>query len=206
MRLLAPLIRHHAIGLALTLWWASWWLCASAQATVVIDSPHFSQSILPQISYFEDTDNVFEPASFQDPVLLQQFTPARTSILRFGFTRSTVWLRLQIDNQQSESVRALLYVTRPNIGLMRVYRFTPDGPRLVGEAGSMTDHIFAGAQHRTPLIALPIEAPGQHDFLVEMRADHYLNFSLHLATPSAFYQQQYRHQTIIGIGAGIVFV
>lgn len=206
MRLFAPLIRHQAIGLALTLLWAWWLSCTSAYATVVIDSPHFHQSILPQISYFEDNDNVFEPDSFNDPVLLQQFTPARTPILRFGFTRSTVWLRLQIDNRQNEARNALLYVTRPNIGLMRVYRFTADGLQPVGEAGSMTDHIFDRAEHRAPLLSLPLPAPGQYDFLVQMRSDHYLNFSLQLATPSAFYQEQYQHQTLVGIGAGIILV
>jgi two-component system, sensor histidine kinase RetS len=198
--------RRNAIGLVLLLWAALWIVCAPARATVVLESPQFNLSILPQISYFEDDNNIFEPASFQDPALIQQFTPARSNILRFGFTRSTLWLRMQVDNRQKDSKNALLYLTRPNIGLMRVYQLTPDGPHLLGEAGSMTRHIFADLRHRAPVVTLPLPNTGLYEYLIEMRADHYLNFSLHLANPAQFYQANYQQQMIAGLGVGIILV
>ena len=201
------LTRCNATGLALMLLAVTLCLLSGqARSTVVLDSPQFNLSVLPQLSYFEDESSVYTPDSFLDPSLIQQFTPARTSILRFGFTRSTLWLRMQIDNRQNQSKNALLYLTRPNVGLVRVYQFTPDGPRLLGEAGSMTRDIYARLRHRAPVITLPLPDTGLYEYLIEMRADHYLNFSLHLANPAQFYQEQHQQQIIAGLGAGIVVV
>ncbi len=193
-----------AIGLALTLLWAVLLCCTPVNATVVLNSPQYDLSVLPQLTYFEDDNNKFKPADFEDPALLQQFTPARNEILRLGFTHSTLWLRMQIDNRQAETHNALLYLTRPNIGLLRVYQLTPDGPTLLGEAGTMTPHIFAGIRHRAPVVALPLAEQGIQEYLIEIRSDHYLNFSLHLASPSQFYQHQYQLQLLFGVGVGVV--
>ena len=107
--------------------------CGRANAGVTLDSPHFNLSILPDLSYFVDDGNRFTARDFTDPALQQQFTPARTPILRLGYTSSTLWLRLQLDNEQDQARSALLYLTRPNIGLMRVYRMNGNQVSLVGE-------------------------------------------------------------------------
>ncbi len=204
MRLIALLSRT-ATGLALTVLCCWLWLAAQpASASVVLESPHFNLSIVPSLSYFEDDDSIFEPQSFTDPALIQQFTPARTSILRFGYTRSTVWLRLQVDNRLGSARNALLFLSRPNIGLMDVYRFTPLGLLPLGAAGSQTPGVYGDIRHRAPVVDLPL-APGPGNvFLIRMRSDQYLNFSLHLADPVSFYQEQQLEQLVIGVGAGIV--
>ena len=198
--------QRNATGLASLLLWAALLLCTPARATVILDSPRFDLSILPQMSYFEDDGSAFTPDSFQNPALLQQFTPARSNILRFGFTRSTLWLRLQIDNRQRDLYRALLYLPRPAIGLMRVYQLGSDGPQLLGEAGTMTDRIFADINHRAPAISLPLNHTGLQEYLIEMRSDHYVSFSLYLADPNQFYQQQSWLQLGTGMAAGILLL
>lgn len=204
MRFHFPL-RSHATGLALLLLWLTI-LCTPARATVVLDSPRFDLSILPLVSYFEDEDSLFEPASFQDPALIQQFTPVRGNILRFGFTRSTLWLRVQLDNRQSVTRSAMLYLTRPSLGLMRVYQLTAQGPRLLGTAGSMTPKVFADLPYRAPLVTLPLTETGLHEYLIEVRSDHFISFALHLSDPARFYLTQFHEFLLAGVLAGILIV
>ena len=181
-------------------------LWSPARADVTLQSPQFNLSILPRLSYLLDDSNQIKPASFSDPALFQQFTPARTPILRFGYTRATLWLHLQLNNRQDQTRTALLYLTRPNIGLMRVYRYNAGKLTEVGEAGTMTPHIFSGIHHRSPLVPLTLEPGTEQDYLIEMRSDQYMNFSLHLADPASFYQEQYAQQLLYGVSGGIVFM
>lgn len=177
-----------------------------AWASVTLTEPHFKLSLLTSVSYFEDSDNAFEPDSFADPALIRQFTPARTPILRFGYTDSTLWLRLQIDNRQEATRNALLYLTRPNIGLVEVYQLAPAGVLPLGKAGSQTRAVHGDIHHRTPVIALPLAPHQTSEYLIRMRSDQYLNFSLQLADPASFYQEQQVQELITGIASGIVLM
>ena len=97
----------------------------SGLATIAITSPSYDFNITQNISYFEDTEQQYRADDFLDPHLRQQFTPTRAPVLRLGYTDSTLWLRVQVENQTARSTNALVYINQPNIGYLAIYESTP---------------------------------------------------------------------------------
>ena len=172
------------------------------RAAVVIDSPSFHFLITQNISYFEDTENQYQPEDFADERLLQQFTPARTPVLRLGYTDSTLWLKIQIDNQLPQPINPLIYVTQPNIGFLAIHELTDQGMKKIESVGSMTDHVHGFVRHRAPVLRL-FMMPGQHsDYLIEVRSRQYMSMVLNVSDPGTFYQTQFKQQLFTGLALG----
>ncbi|RLU03821.1 MAG: hybrid sensor histidine kinase/response regulator [Ketobacter sp.] len=172
------------------------------RAAVVIDSPSFHFLITQNISYFEDTENQYQAEDFADERLLQQFTPTRTPVLRLGYTDSTLWLRVQIENQLSHPTNALIYVSQPNIGFLAVHELTADGMQLVESVGSMTEHIHGFVRHRAPVLRLFMKPGQRSDYLIEVRSRQYMSMVLNISDPGTFYQTQFKQQLFTGLALG----
>ncbi|MBA54450.1 MAG: hypothetical protein CMK89_08350 [Pseudomonadales bacterium] len=172
------------------------------RAAVVIDSPSFHFLITQNISYFEDTENQYHAEDFADERLLQQFTPTRTPVLRLGYTDSTLWLRVQIENQLSHPTNALIYVSQPNIGFLAAHELTADGMQLVESVGSMTEHIHGFVRHRAPVLRLFMKPGQRSDYLIEVRSRQYMSMVLNISDPGTFYQTQFKQQLFTGLALG----
>ncbi|MEE2729697.1 MAG: response regulator [Pseudomonadota bacterium] len=172
------------------------------RAAVVLDSPNFHFLITQNISYFEDTENQYRPEDFADERLLQQFTPARTPVLRLGYTDSTLWLKVQIESHLTHPVNALVYVSQPNIGFLAVHELTREGTKEMERVGSMTDNIHGFVKHRAPVLRL-FMMPGQRsDYLIEVRSRQYMSMVLNVSDPATFYQSQFKQQLVMGLALG----
>jgi len=178
----------------------------SAQANVVIDSDRYLQQFSQNVSYFEDTESQYQASDFSNPKLLQQFTPSRTQVLRLGYTNSTLWLRVQVQNQLTHSTNSVIYVNQPNIGFLAAYRIDPAGTTLVEEAGSMTSALHGIVRHRSPVLHLVLEPRETVELLIEARSRQYLNMTLNLSDPSTFYEMQFQQQLWIGLVLGALLM
>lgn len=179
-------------------------LCNSSWASVELTSTQYSIQITQKVLYFEDLDNQYQPQDFLNPELLQQFTPARTPILRMGYTGATLWLRLQINSKLPHNSFALLHVTQPNISVLKAFRVEQQALALVEAAGNTVEGIHANVRHKAPVLQLPIEPGANNEFLIEVQSKQYMTFSLHLTSPATFYQLQFREQLLTGIVIGII--
>ena len=174
-----------------------------AWASVDITNRQFDFQITQQVSYLEDIDNQYAPKDFLNPELQQQFTPARTPVLRMGYTGSTLWLRLQIRSHLNSSSIALLYVNQPNIGVLKAYKVHRNSLSLVEAAGNQVDGVHGNVRHKAPVIQLAIEPGTNNDFLLQVQSEQYMTFALNLASPATFYQSQFAEQLLTGIAIGI---
>lgn len=181
-------------------------LAPIVSANVIITDRMYQLEVTQNASYFEDPQSQYQPDDFLDPLLQQQFTPARNPVLRLGFTDSTLWLRLHITSELSFRSNALIYVSQPNVGMIRAYRRTEEGMVLLEESGTMTDHLFGFVRHRAPLIRLQLSPDQPSDILLEIRSQQYLSFTLKMADPSSFYQNQFKQQLIIGLVIGCMLM
>jgi len=181
-------------------------VCSSLQADVILQNPQYLMKITQNVSYFEDKDNQYGPDSFLNPEIQQQFTPARTPVLRMGYTDATLWLQLEIKSELEFESNALLYVNLPNIGLIRVYQRTDDGMKLLEEVGSLTPHLFGFIRHRSPAVRLQLNPAVPSDILVEVRSQQYMTFTLNLADPASFYELQFKQHLILGVTLGALLM
>ena len=177
-----------------------------SRAAVVIDSPSFHFLITQNISYFEDTENQYQAKDFTDQRLLQQFTPTRTPVLRLGYTDSTLWLKVQIENQLTQPINALVYVSQPNIGFLAIHEHTDGGMKEIESVGSMTSNVHGFVKHRAPVLRV-FMMPGQRsDYLIEVRSRQYMSMVLTISDPATFYQTQFKQQLLTGLALGALLM
>lgn len=175
-------------------------------ATITITKPHYDFQITQNISYFEDIDQQYTAQDFTDNRLLQQFTPTRTPVLRLGYTDSTLWLRVQIDNQMTAPINTLLYLNQPNIGLLAIYELTPDKVRLIEQVGGMTENITGFVRHRAPVLRLQPAPHKSGDYLIKVRTHQYMSMVMTVSDPGTFYQMQFQQQMLVGLALGILLI
>lgn len=181
-------------------------LSGHCYGNVTLLSPSYHFKITQSVSYFEDTENQYSANDFLNPTLQQQFTPTRTPVLRLGYTDSTLWLRLQIDNTLSAPTNALLFVNQPNIGYMSAYQVTSDAITPIESSGSLTDHISGLVKHRSPVIRLQLQPQHSNVYLIEVRTQQYMSLTLNLADPASFYQLQFQQQLMMGAAFGTLIM
>ncbi|AUM13718.1 hybrid sensor histidine kinase/response regulator [Ketobacter alkanivorans] len=178
----------------------------SGFATIAITSPSYDFNITQNISYFEDTEQQYRADDFSDPHLRQQFTPTRTPVLRLGYTDSTLWLRVQVENQTAKPTNALIYINQPNIGYLAIYESTPNATTLIEKAGGMTDNITGFVRHRSPVLRLFLSPYQSSEYLIEVRTHQYMSLVLNMSDPGTFYQMQFTQQLIIGLALGTLLM
>lgn len=178
----------------------------TGRAAVIIDSPTYYYQITQNISYFEDTEHQYQASDFSDDALLQQFTPTRTPIMRLGFTDSTLWLRVQIENRLDTTINTLIYITQPNIGFMAIHERTADGIQFIESVGSNTSNVHGFVKHRAPVLRLMLIPGQQSEYLIEVRSRQYVSLTLNLSDPGTFYQTQFKQQLIMGLAMGVLLM
>lgn len=178
----------------------------AGQAAVVIDSPTYHYQITQNISYFEDTEHQYQASDFSDESLLQQFTPTRTPVMRLGYTDSTLWLRVQIENRLATPINSLIYISQPNIGFMALHERRGNQLQHIESVGGMTSHIHGFVKHRAPVLRLLMQPGQRSEYLIEVRSRQYISLTLNVSDPGSFYQTQFNQQLIMGLAMGALLM
>ncbi len=178
---------------------------SSSYAKLEIDSDQFNLQITQNASYFEDSSNYYKAEDFLEKSLAQQFTPTRTPIFRLGYTASTLWLELEMENVLTRPVTAFLYVTLPNLALFEIYSFNHNGIALLETSGNATENVHGSVPHRSPVSKLTLVS-GTNKYLIRIKTNQYLNFTLKLADPVSFYQEQFSKHLLSGLTVGALIM
>ncbi|MDQ3232880.1 MAG: hypothetical protein M3Q07_13765, partial [Pseudobdellovibrionaceae bacterium] len=131
----------------------------------------------------------------------QVFQSIPKNSISFGFTRATVWLRLQLPAHRTDEPQHWLEFDSTLLSTWRVYR--PGQTEPVYEAG-MSQPRSHQDLHRSPVykVDLAPNAPGIWYF--QMQSDHALNLNPRLHTQHSLAAKAKRESFFLGAYAGVM--
>jgi len=170
--------------------------------TLIIDSDDFYLPLSKNLEYLEDPNSELSAEDLLTPQISQQFAHSRNQKLRFGFTKSTIWTRFEVNNTLAEKTTAYIYFTQSNIGEIELYQHKNNGIKLLSRGGYSTNKVYGDVPYRTPIFKITIPANSSVQYFLKLHSEHYLNTSLNLASPSAFAEKSNNSQAFTGLGVG----
>ena len=173
---------------------------------LTIDSASFHIPLSQTLEYIEDSENELTPADLLTPQISRQFARSRGSVLRFGFTKSTIWARFSIKNTQSTNIPAYIYFNRPNLGEIQLYLHQENEIIPLALGGHATKKVHGDFRYRVPVFGITLPANSTAHYFLKLRSDHYLNTKISLASPFLFTEMSNEIQTAIGAGLGVLLI
>ncbi len=179
------------------------WLSFAQAAPVVVQPGSTFVSLGDQLSYFEDADNRL---SLPDMLLegnARQFTPSRQTYLRFGYTSSGYWLRLDLRNASDQNLPFILEIDRPSLGRVVLYQ-PQEGQYVATEAGVNTASPSGAMPHRTPVFTLSLPAHSSQRYFIKLESSQRMDLSVSLYDPTSFGFKQNIRQLMHGLACGLL--
>lgn len=127
------------------------------------------------------------------------FTVPESELLHFGYTRSTYWFRLALQNTHDTDETLLLEVPHPGLSLIEFYRPVANGYALTS-SGTSTDRIVGDFQHQHYLFVVTVPAGATAVYWFRVQSNFALDFSLQLKSPESHMYAQ----SMLQIAAGIL--
>ncbi|MFZ5724591.1 MAG: response regulator [Pseudomonadota bacterium] len=200
---MAGVLRALPVRVALLFAVLLWPLAAAAWAPPypIIDSSERT-SLGLFVAWLEDPDGNLSAAEVSrlDPA---RFTVADRDELHFGYTRSSYWFRLAIQNTHAAPESLLLEIPHPRLSIIELHRQTASGFTLT-RAGTATEKVVGDLAHQHFLFRADIPPGTTEVFWFRVQSDLPLDFSLHAQTPSGFSYAQGVSQIVVGIFLGIL--
>jgi len=190
----------------LTLTWmlAGCALLNSVHAGPVLVQPGSSSlSLGDQLSYFEDTENHLSFNEIQQDTYSRQFTPSRQHYLRFGYTRSSYWLRFDLRNPSDQNMPLILELERASLARAQFFYPTDAGYQMA-EAGARTDRPSGALPHRTPVFTLNLPPHSSQRFYVKLDSSQRMDLSVNLYDAASFAVSQNNRQLMHGLACGLL--
>ncbi|HET8705160.1 MAG TPA: 7TM-DISM domain-containing protein, partial [Pseudomonadales bacterium] len=187
----------------------TWMLAVSAllsvahAAPIVVQAGPTTLSLGDQLHFFEDADNRLSISDIQLEGNARQFTPSRQNYLRFGYTRSTFWLRFDLRNASDQNLPLILELERASLGTAQLYVPTENSYQMQ-EAGVQTAHPSGALQHRTPVFTLNLPAHSSQRFFVRLDSSQRMDLSVNLYDPASFAVDQNNRQLLHGLAGGLL--
>jgi len=173
---------------------------------LTINSDEFSLSLSESLEYIEDPQGDLTPADLLKPQISQQFARSHNSMLRFGFTQSTIWTRFSVQNTLPDKTTAYIYFTRPNIGHIELYQQQGDTITRLSIGGHSTERVYGDIPSRTPIFKIAIAADSTTNYFLRLQSEHHLNISILLTSALKLSEHSTNTQTLIGLGIGALLV
>ncbi|MBV1881642.1 MAG: response regulator [Pseudomonadales bacterium] len=176
-------------------------VCHATQ-TISIEHRMPTTSIGEYIEYYEDKSGDLTYDDVLAPEHNNRFTLSRHAYLRFGYTRSTYWLRIKLKNTSTKDNTVILNINHPNIDKIHIY--SEDQERPLQSAGNRTEQFYGDIRHHTYLFYLDLKAHEEQIFYLSLNSTQYLNFLMTISSPEQFLQTLNMDQVLFGLSFGII--
>ncbi|MFZ5757220.1 MAG: response regulator [Pseudomonadota bacterium] len=154
------------------------------------------------VAWYEDTTGklTIDDVEGVDPEL---FSVSDREVLHFGYTRSTYWFRVAMQNARESDETLLLDVPHPQLSTIEFYR-PVDGGYAVTRAGTSTARVAGDFDHQNYLFGVTVPAGTTEVFWFRVQSDLSLDFSLDVEMPETFTHAQGISQIVTGLFIGIL--
>ncbi|MFP5441322.1 MAG: response regulator [Gammaproteobacteria bacterium] len=132
-----------------------------------------------------------------------RFTVSERDDLHFGYTRSSYWFRVAIQNTRSTDETLLLEVPHPQLSIIEFYRETGRG-HAATRSGTASHRVIGDYAHPHYLFSADVPAGSTRVFWFRAQSDSPLAFSLQAEEPASFAYAQGISQITVGIMLGIL--
>ncbi|PJZ44093.1 7TM diverse intracellular signaling domain-containing protein [Leptospira brenneri] len=167
-------------------------------------SPHLSgKAIWQDVLVLEDKDESLTESIITSGASDSRFQ--KISSPNLGFSKSTFWIRMQVQNPSEELVRWNLVFDFPLLDEIQIYG--KNLPKtLVPTLGDSHPFSERNLDYRNPVFPLE-SAPGSNFvYYLRIRSESTIPLTLGIWTEREFYDQLNKEQIIFGLFYGILFV
>lgn len=154
------------------------------------------------LAWHEDVDGKLDVDAVTrlDP---DAFTVSEQDILHFGFRRSTIWLRVALQNTRPHDESLVLEVPHPSLATIDFYRQGADGWQVT-RSGTASERIVGDIDYQHYLYRVTVPASSTSVYWFRIRSDLALDFSLNAEAPESFSLVQSTWQIATGVFIGIL--
>lgn len=184
----------HARTFRMGLWLIGLLLCltcsglarSAALVPVIVDARTDTLPLGTQLQWRDDPDGRLGFADVAAPGADATFQPSQRAVPNFGFTRSTYWFRMRLENRDPRQHDWLLENQYPLLDHLDVYLRTPDGRVTVVRGGRALPYGSRAIDHPNLVFRLPL-APGvPTEVYLRVQTGGSLQLPLQLWRPDAF--------------------
>src|SRR5690606_35113261 len=148
------------------------------------------------LEFFEDKSASLGIEQMLNPEFEPQFFRPDKKVLSFGFSDSTWWARLQLENPSASPRRILILQHYPLLDEIEFYAVAEGRiikRHLSGDAGQREP---SNPDYRAPLCSLDVP-PGTATVLLRTRSKGPVNFEIQAYSESPFHQHQKMEYTFL---------
>jgi PAS domain S-box-containing protein len=165
---------------------------------------HFRQFLGPYLLSYEDhfgtqTIESILQLSQQDKII----SPPPAS-LQFGYSSSAFWLKSNIENTQSSTIKTYLEIRYPPLDNIDVYLVDSDrnivSHTILGDQRPYYTRIINSRIHITPLT---LEANQTYQLFIRVKSESSLSIPIYLSSPDAMYEEEHYEQIALGMFFGL---
>lgn len=202
-RLIFTLVRFLCLSLTVN-------LCVvgkSSARPIVIDEKEQRVSVGPFLRYLEDARHQLKIKDVIDPHFEKKWLSNSSPALNFGFSESTYWLHLQLENVTSSTRERILALEYPPMDMMETYTFEASGSeQLLGRCGDTIPFKERPIKSRYCTVSLQIPPQSTLNVILKLHTEGSFQIPLMLYTPSAYYSHDHEQQLFFGALIAILAV
>jgi diguanylate cyclase (GGDEF)-like protein len=156
------------------------------------------------LSYFEDKEGRMSLQEVLEQETLQAFTPSKKAVPSFSFTKSSLWFRLDLHNQDSQVQRWLLECLYPPLDSINVYVVDANNNVVIYRGGDKLPFYKRAIKHRNVMFNIPLAIGDSVRIYIRVRTDGSLQVPLALRSPRAILAKDHEEQFALGLFYGVL--
>lgn len=175
-------------------------------STIKLDSPSVHINLTNKLLFLDDTTQKLTADDILSDPINQQFTEYKNAAFRFGFSDTTVWISINLTNENPETLALLLYFDRPHIKSTTLFERTPSGMIELGATGHQHSQGSSSVEpNLTPAFEISLNAGQERQFYLKLESSRYLHTSLHVADPLSYSKHYGNYLLWLGLAGGVIF-
>lgn len=206
------IIKSILVGLFLLIQLMGSQLYAASRHLSLLESHPSSINLIPFFDVLEDKTSQLSWESIQNKktLLVWQNLDLQTEGFNFGFTQSSYWLRLTIDNKSPLPLEKILELSKARINYVDFYQEGPDGRLNTVKTGDLLP--FASRPYPSRFFVFPVKIPAYSQTVLYLRvqSEAALVLPIKLWEPSAYYKSEqltYALQAMyVGLAIGMILL
>lgn len=177
-----------------------------ATETVLLNDQNEDYILGSHLEYLEDATGVLTVNDVARDEYGNKFTTTTTDIPVVGFSTSTYWLRIRLQNQSSIHEDWRLVVNQPYIDVIDLFQQEQSGEYSVKQAGVQYPFHTREIAHRKVVFKIHIPQQTARTLYIRVQSIGFITFDIDLLTVDSFASSSVRDEFFVGIFLGILFI
>ncbi len=133
----------------------------------------------------------------------QLFQSSNRELMSYGVTRGAIWIRLTINNPNSDARSLLLESRYVMLDQVTLFQKNSLGQYQSLTLGDWTPHAAQSIVHRTPVFTLYLQ-PGLNQYYIKVSTEGFTTIALYLWQEDAFSQHRWMDAMVLGLLMGML--